>query len=75
MKPVKMHEAKTNFSRLIRLVEEGQEIVVQRGATPVARIVPYEKAGPDRVPGVLRGRIKIADDFDEIPPGFEEYLA
>ena len=75
MKPVKMHEAKTNFSRLIRLVEEGEEIVVHRGATPVARIVPYEESGPDRVPGLLRGRIRIADDFDEIPPGFEEYLA
>lgn len=75
MKPVKMHEAKTNFSKLITLVESGEEIIVQRGETPVAMIVPYHPAARLRVAGALKGQIVLADDFDELPAGFEDYLA
>ncbi|HYZ28431.1 MAG TPA: type II toxin-antitoxin system prevent-host-death family antitoxin [Thermoleophilaceae bacterium] len=71
MKPVKIHEAKTNFSKLIGLVEHGEVVIVQRGDTPVAKIVPFE-ASADREFGALKGRVKIGPDFDEIPPGFEE---
>ncbi len=73
MKPVKMHEAKTNFSKLIGLVEAGEEVIVQRGDVPVAKIVPYVAAGHARKAGGLKGRIKIAKDFDVIPAGFEDY--
>ena len=69
-----MHEAKTNFSKLIGLVEAGEEVVVQRGDIPVAKIVPYETSGHARKAGALKGRIEIAEDFDAIPAGFEDYL-
>ena len=69
-----MHEAKTNFSKLIGLVEAGEEVVVQRGDIPVAKIVPYETSGHARKAGALKGRIEIAEDFDAIPAGFEEYV-
>ena len=69
---MKMHEAKTNFSRLISLVEAGQEIVIQRDNRPVAKIVPYP-AADGRTPGALRGQFEILDGFDDIPEGFEEY--
>ena len=74
MKPVKMHEAKTNFSKLIGLVEAGEEVVIQRGDVPVAKIVPYEAGGHAREAGALKGRIEIAEDFDSLPAGFEEYV-
>lgn len=70
---MRMHEAKTNFSRLISMVEAGEEIVVQRGDHPVAKIVPYPAAAHARTAGVLKGQIEIADDFDALPDGFEEY--
>jgi antitoxin (DNA-binding transcriptional repressor) of toxin-antitoxin stability system len=73
MKPVKIHEAKTQFSKLIGLVEKGAEVVVQRGDVPVAKIVPY-MAGRPRKAGALKGKLVISPDFDEIPEGFEEYL-
>jgi prevent-host-death family protein len=73
MKPVKIHEAKTHFSKLIRMVEQGEEIVVQRGDVPVAKIVPY-MAGRPRKAGALKGKLVLAPDFDEIPEGFEQYL-
>ena len=69
-----MHEAKTNFSKLIGLVEGGEEVVIQRGDIPVAKIVPYETSGHARKAGALKGRIEIAEDFDPIPAGFEEYV-
>jgi len=75
MKTVKVHEAKTNFSKLLVLVEGGEEVLVQRGDKPIAKIVPYQAAHGPRKAGRLRGRIWIADDFDEIPPGFDEYGA
>lgn len=74
MTHVKIHAAKTNFSRLIREVEEGAEIIVQRGEVPVAKIVPYRDEGRPRKFGALKGQIKLADDFDAIPEEFGEYL-
>lgn len=72
MKPVKIHEAKTQFSKLIGLVEAGDEVVVQRGEKPVAKIVPF--GGGVRTFGALKGSIQLADAFDAIPEGFEEYV-
>ncbi len=74
MKPVKIHEAKTNFSKLIGRVEAGEEVVVQRGDIPVAKIVPYETSRHARKAGALKGRIEIAADFDAIPAEFQEYV-
>ena len=34
-----VHEAKTQLSRLLARVEAGEEIVIARGAVPVARLV------------------------------------
>ena len=74
MRAVKIHEAKTHFSQLIASVERGEEVVVQRGDVKVARIVPYDAPGRPRKAGALKGRIRIADDFDELPPEFESLL-
>ena len=69
---VGMHEAKTNFSKLVKQAEAGQEIVVANFGRPVARIVPYEPPAADRKPGLMRGRIRIKPGFDDLPPGFDE---
>ncbi len=74
MKRVKVHEAKTNFSKLLGLVEAGEEVVVQRGERPVARLVPFATSDRPRKAGRFRGQIRMAGDFDEIPPGFEDYV-
>jgi prevent-host-death family protein len=73
MKPiiVGMHEAKTNFSKLVRLVVGGQEVIVANAGRPVARIVRYEPVAAARTPGLLAGRVVIKPGFEELPPGFE----
>jgi prevent-host-death family protein len=59
---VTVHEAKTHLSRLLREVEGGATIVIMRGGKPVARLT--SSAGPPRRPGRMKGRIRIARDFD-----------
>lgn len=61
-------EAKTNLSKLIAEVERGEPVEIRRGKTPVAKLVPVAPAAkPLRKPGALKGKIKIADDFDTWP--------
>lgn len=69
-----VHEAKTHLSRLLVQVEAGEEVVIRRGPHPVARLVPYEAGPAVREPGFMRGRIWIAEDFDDPLPEFEEYM-
>ena len=35
-----VHQAKTHFSKLLKEAEAGKEVIVMRGAKPVAKIVP-----------------------------------
>ena len=61
---VKMHEAKTQLSRLVEEVNGGEEVVIARGNKRIAKLVPYTSAKPARKPGFLKGKIKVAADFD-----------
>jgi prevent-host-death family protein len=63
---VGVHEAKTQFSRLLHAVEAGDEVLVTRGGTPVAKIVPV--APRSRVSesfGMFPGRFNLPDDFED----------
>ena len=64
MKRVNIHEAKTNLSKLVERVEAGEEIVIARAGTPVAKLTPLTKARPRRRLGLLDGKFKIPDDFN-----------
>jgi prevent-host-death family protein len=64
MPTVNIHEAKTHLSRLLLRVQGGEEIVIARDGTPVARLVPLEAAGRKRELGFARGEVRIAEDFD-----------
>lgn len=65
-------EAKAHLSALIEKVLAGQEIIIGKAGKPIAKLVPYAPIGKPRVPGALRGQIKIADDFDELPKDIAE---
>lgn len=63
-----MHEAKTKLSQLVARAEAGEEIVIARRGKPVARLVPVTATNSlAAVHGALRGRVILADDFDELP--------
>lgn len=69
---VGMHEAKTNFSKLVKQAEAGQEIVIANAGKPVAKIVGYRSTHADRKPGLLAGKIVIKPGFEDVPDGFDE---
>ncbi len=67
MRTVNIHEAKTHFSNLLARVMRGEEIVIAKAGKPVARLVPERPPAPARrVPGIDRGKLTIADDFDKM---------
>lgn len=59
---VTVHEAKTHLSRLLVEAEAGAAIIITRGGKPIARLIGLE-AEPRR-PGRLKGKVRIARDFD-----------
>jgi prevent-host-death family protein len=67
MRMVNVHEAKTQFSRLIDAAHAGETILVAKDGKPWARLVPLEADQPRRQPGVLRGQLQL--------PATEELLA
>ena len=50
--------------KLLRKVAEGEDVVITRHGEPVARLVPVQKAATKRRLGALKGKLRIADDFD-----------
>ena len=65
MPTVNIHEAKTQLSRLLERARAGEEIVIAKAGTPVARLVPVAEAGP-RKPGLAKGRVTEAF-FEPLP--------
>jgi prevent-host-death family protein len=71
-----MHEAKTQLSKLVERAEAGEDVVIQRNGKPVVRLVPVveEPRSLASVRGAWRGRVRIAEDFDELPKDIAEAL-
>jgi prevent-host-death family protein len=68
-----IHEAKTHLSRLIDRVEHGEEIVISRAGTPVAKLVPLARRARRTGRGSLAGRLVLSDDWDS--PEVNEAIA
>jgi prevent-host-death family protein len=69
MKIVNIHEAKTTLSQLLEAVLAGEEVVISKAGTPLARLIPYHEQKKPRTPGLWKGRVTMAEDFDNpLPP-------
>ena len=65
---VNVHEAKTNFSKLLQRVALGEEVIIAKAGVPVAKLVPVRPAQGKRPLGFLKGEIWMAEDFDALLP-------
>ena len=74
MSKVTIHEAKARLASLIEEALSGEDVIIMRGKQPLARIVPLQPGEGTRRIGTARGRVEIAEDFDETPEGFENNL-
>ena len=68
MATVTIHTAKTQLSKLIEQAERGEEVIIARGKTPVARLVPYTSEQPKRGFGSMMGKVWLDDSFWERCP-------
>jgi prevent-host-death family protein len=59
-----IHEAKTQLSRIVERVERGEEVIISRAGTPVAKVVPLAGTVRRRGRGTLRGRLQFSEDWD-----------
>jgi prevent-host-death family protein len=77
METVNIHQAKTNLSRLLSRVEQGEEIVIANRGVPIAKLVPFRTSLDRRSSlGQDRGMFVVPDDFnaplpDDILAAFE----
>lgn len=66
MQTINMLQAKTNLSRLVEAIEQGEarEIIIARNGHPVAKLVPVNAVPPHRRLGVAKGLFDVPDDID-----------
>jgi prevent-host-death family protein len=65
---VKMHQAKTQLSKLVAAALAGEEVVIARGSEPLVKLTPVAPVKKKRVPGRLKGKIAFSDSFfDPLP--------
>lgn len=69
---VTVHQAKTQLSKLLEAVERGEEVIIARGQTPVAEIIPVRKKKFKL--GVLEGVLTAEGMPDFFEPMSEEDL-
>ena len=61
---INIHQAKTHLSRLVEDVAGGSEILIAKGGRPMARLVPLRRDDSPRRPGLLKGKLKISEEFE-----------
>jgi prevent-host-death family protein len=70
---VNIHEAKTHLSRLLERVAMGEEVIIAKAGTPVAKLVPVKIRPKKRILGLAKGEFTVPDDFnDPLPKEIED---
>jgi prevent-host-death family protein len=59
-----VHEAKTHFSKLLDLVEEGEEVIIMRRGEPVAKLVASRR-GKKPILGSMRGEFSWTEGWEK----------
>lgn len=59
-----VEEAKAHLPRLLREAASGAEVIIAKEGIPMARISRIEESKPQIRFGVLKGRVKVSEDFD-----------
>jgi prevent-host-death family protein len=73
MVTINIHEAKTHLSRLVDEVAAGAEVIIAKAGKPMARLSPLSAPIRKKQLGLLKGKIKVPDDFNS--PLDEETLS
>ena len=69
METVNIYDAKTRLSQLVDKAAAGEDVVVSRNGKPLVRITQLEGQKRRITFGVLRGKVRVAPDFNAPLPG------
>ena len=61
---INIHEAKTHLSKIVDEVAGGREVIIAKAGKPMARLAPLTSAKRPKKLGLLRGKLKVPDDFN-----------
>jgi prevent-host-death family protein len=61
---INIYEAKTQLSKLVEQAAAGEDVIIARGGKPVARLTRLQPAPRSIRFGLLKGKVKVAADFD-----------
>ena len=61
---VNMHEAKSQLSKLVERARMGEDVVIAKDGTPVARLLPVASTAQERPVGLYAGKVVLHEDFD-----------
>ncbi|MFW5911013.1 MAG: type II toxin-antitoxin system Phd/YefM family antitoxin, partial [Thiohalospira sp.] len=64
---IDLSEAEVMLAQLGELVLKGEEVVIAKAGKPYLDLVPHQEHTGPRLPGRFKGRIQMAEDFDEMP--------
>jgi prevent-host-death family protein len=67
MESVDIHEARTHLSKLVERALEGEEVIIARAGKPAVRLVPIRGSDKPRRGGQWKGKVRIAEDFEDLP--------
>lgn len=70
MEITNIHNAKTHLSALIEQVLHGEKVIIAKAGKPIAVLSPYTQTGKKLYFGSMKGKIKMAKDFDKLPDSF-----
>ena len=66
MVTVNIHEAKTQLSKLVEQVVQGETLVIARAGKPLVKVTALSAPPAPRRLGFLAGEIAVPDDFDRM---------
>lgn len=61
---INIHEAKTHLSRLVEQAAAGEEVIIAKAGRPMARLVPMNPVSHTKKLGMLRGKVKVPENFN-----------
>lgn len=62
---INIHEAKTHLSKIIDEVAAGSEVIIAKAGKPMARLAPLTGVIRPKKLGLLKGKLKVPDDFNK----------
>jgi prevent-host-death family protein len=69
---VNIHEAKTHLSKLLERVALGEEVIIAKAGTPVAKLVGLNGRKRSFKFGSAKGEFVVPEDFNEPDPDIED---